>query len=206
MVLQILYQGCYGRGLLTDGDIDTIDRLSLLIEAFLVDDGINSDGGLAGLPVTDDQLTLAASDRNHRINSLQTCLKRFLHRLTVDDTWGLSVQRHLESISQIKISLSIDCHSQRIDYTSQEAVIDPNGSNTMCTPDALSLLDACCRPEENTTDIVFLQVHDNRHSAILKFKQLISFSIAKAIDASHAIADSQYSADFIKLLLRVDAL
>ena len=36
----------------------------------LVDDGVNGDGGLASLPVTDDQLTLATADGHKRVDSL----------------------------------------------------------------------------------------------------------------------------------------
>ena len=47
--------------------------------ALLVDDRINSYGGFAGLPVTDDQFALTTSNRDHAINSLDTGLHRFVH-------------------------------------------------------------------------------------------------------------------------------
>ncbi len=59
------------------GDINTEDA-----EALLIDDGIDGNGGLAGLPVTDDQLALAATDRNHRVDGLDAGLQRFANRLT----------------------------------------------------------------------------------------------------------------------------
>ena len=62
MLLQRADKGSNGTGLLTDGHIDTIDRLACLIETLLVDDGINGDGGLTRLTVTDDELTLSATD------------------------------------------------------------------------------------------------------------------------------------------------
>ena len=50
---QALHKVCHGRALLTDGNVNADDVLALL-----VDDGIGGDGGLAGLAVADDQLTL----------------------------------------------------------------------------------------------------------------------------------------------------
>ncbi len=54
-----------GRGLLTDGDVDAFDA-----GAALVDDRIHRERSLAGLAVADDQLALAATDRDHRIDRL----------------------------------------------------------------------------------------------------------------------------------------
>ena len=53
MLLERAHKGSNGTGLLADGYIDTIDRLACLIETLLVDDGINGDGGLTCLTVTD---------------------------------------------------------------------------------------------------------------------------------------------------------
>ena len=64
----------HGGGFLADRDIDAEDALALLI-----DDGVDCDRGLAGLAVADDQLTLAAADRDHGVDRLQTGLDRLGH-------------------------------------------------------------------------------------------------------------------------------
>ena len=56
-----------GGALLADGDVDAVKGLSVvtsLEDSLLVDDGVDSDGGLAGLSVTNDQLTLATANRH----------------------------------------------------------------------------------------------------------------------------------------------
>ena len=70
MLLEVLYESRYRRCFLSDGDIDTIDGLALLVAGALVDDGIYGDGGLSGLSVTDDELTLSSSDRNHGVHRI----------------------------------------------------------------------------------------------------------------------------------------
>jgi hypothetical protein len=68
------------RVLLADGDVDALNA-----GALLVDDRVDGDGGLAGLAVADDQLTLATADRHHRVDGLQTGLHRLVDRLAGDD-------------------------------------------------------------------------------------------------------------------------
>src|SRR5574344_1379286 len=95
LLTECLHERCYCRTLLADSHIDTIDRLACLIVGLLVDDGIDSDGCLTCLAVTDDKLTLTTTDRDHCIDCLQTGLKRLLYWLTEHNTRSLSLKRHL---------------------------------------------------------------------------------------------------------------
>lgn len=55
-----------GRSLLADGDVDAVESVgdvSTLVEVgLLVDDGVDGDGGLASLSVSNDELSLASAD------------------------------------------------------------------------------------------------------------------------------------------------
>ena len=53
--------------------------------ALLVDNGINGDRSLTSLTVTDDQLTLATTDRDHGINCLNTGLQRGIYGFSLDN-------------------------------------------------------------------------------------------------------------------------
>ena len=68
-----------GGPLLSDGDVDAEELLlvvSGVVETLLVDDGVDSDGGLAGLTIANDQLTLATADGHQRVDGLDASLKR----------------------------------------------------------------------------------------------------------------------------------
>ena len=80
VLLELAHHVRDGRGLLPDRNIDAEQILALL-----VDDGINRDRRLAGLPVADDELALAAADGHHRVDRLQAGLHRLRHRLARDD-------------------------------------------------------------------------------------------------------------------------
>ena len=54
-----------GGFLLADGNVNTHH-----VAAFLIDNRVDADGGLAGLPVADDEFALAAANRNHRVDGL----------------------------------------------------------------------------------------------------------------------------------------
>ena len=96
MLLQVGNEGGYCGSLLTYGYIDTVYGLAGIVEALLVDDGVDGNGCLSSLAVADDKLTLASADRNHGVDGLQSGLQRLLYRLAVDYSWGLAVERHLE--------------------------------------------------------------------------------------------------------------
>ena len=126
MLLQVLHQSSHSRSLLSDGYINTVDRFSCLVETLLIDDGVNSNSCFARLSVTDNQLTLSASDGNHRVHRLDTGLQGLLHRLTVNHTRSLSVERHFEGVGEVNIPLTVDCLSQWIDDTAQHIVVHPD--------------------------------------------------------------------------------
>ena len=67
MIAEDLHDVGDGGSLLTDGDVDAVELLALLgvaVEegALLVDDGVNSDGSLSSLSVTNDKLSLASAN------------------------------------------------------------------------------------------------------------------------------------------------
>ena len=65
----------HGRELLADRHVDADEALALL-----VDDRVEGDGGLARLAVADDQLALAAADRDQRVDRLDAGLDRRVDR------------------------------------------------------------------------------------------------------------------------------
>ena len=79
MLFQLAYHVGDGRLLLTNSDVDTLNA-----GTFLVDDGVNGHGSLTSLAVTDDQLTLTTTYRNHRVDGLVASLDGLVDRLTPD--------------------------------------------------------------------------------------------------------------------------
>ena len=74
VLAQLLDDGGHGRLLLADGHVEAAHVLALL-----VDDRVDGDGGLARLAVADDELALAAADRDHRVDGLDARLHGLVH-------------------------------------------------------------------------------------------------------------------------------
>ena len=112
------------RPLLTDGDIDASNLLVNVAGkpvVTLVNDRVQSDCGLTGLTVTNDELTLTATNRDHRVDRLQAGLQRLVNRLTHHDARSLKFQR--SSTFQVgDITEAIDGAAQRVNGTTEVAI------------------------------------------------------------------------------------
>merc|ERR1712205_254938 len=98
-----------GGPLLADSDVDTVELLLGvigLVESLLVDDGVDGNGSLASLPVTNDQLTLATANGHKGVDSLDASLHRLRHGLPGDDAGGL--ETNTEPLAGSKGTLAID--------------------------------------------------------------------------------------------------
>lgn len=67
MVLQHLHDVGNSGSLLSDGDVDAVKslgvvRVGVIESSFLVNNGIDSNSGLAGLSISNDQLSLSSSN------------------------------------------------------------------------------------------------------------------------------------------------
>jgi hypothetical protein len=105
----------------------------------LVDDGVDSDGRLAGLPVTDDQLALAAADGGHRVDGLDTGLQRLVDRLALHDGGGLQLQR--AALGRGDRALAVDRVAQGVHDAAQEVVADRRREDLAGAAHRLALLD-----------------------------------------------------------------
>lgn len=74
-------------------------------EAFLVNDGINSNGSFAGAAVTDNQFALATSDRNESIDTFDAGLQRGVNGFAVCDTMSASFYRAFFSVSDLAFAV-----------------------------------------------------------------------------------------------------
>jgi hypothetical protein len=73
VILKHLHNVSNCGSLLTDSNVDAVKLLGVVVineGALLVDDGVNSNSGLAGLSVTNDELSLASANGNLLFNNL----------------------------------------------------------------------------------------------------------------------------------------
>jgi len=116
-----------GGTLLTDGDVDGVELLLLVagvVPTLLVQHGVESDGSLTGLTVTNDQLTLTTADGHHGVDTLETSLDGLVDGLTGQDTRGLELSTALGL--GVDGTLAVDGVTESVDDTAEQLRADGN--------------------------------------------------------------------------------
>jgi hypothetical protein len=116
-----------GGALLSNGDVDTVELLLLVgavVPAGLVKHGVESDGSLSSLTVTNDQLTLTTADGNHGVDRLETSLDGLTDGLTGQNTGGLELST--APLSGLEGTLAVDGVAESVDNTSKKSLADGN--------------------------------------------------------------------------------
>ena len=97
---------------LADRAIDTQDILAALIQ-----DGVDCNGGLARLPVAEDQLSLTAPDGNERIDDFNSGLERHCDGRPIHDGRGRAFDRQAPACDHR--SVAVEGSAERVDDATQ---------------------------------------------------------------------------------------
>ena len=185
-----------GRALLADGDVDAAHLLvgvAAVPELLLVDDRVDRDRGLAGLPVTDDQLALAATDGGHGVDGLQAGLQRLVNRLALHDVGSLQLER--AALLADDLAEAVDGGAERVDHPAEEVVADRHGEDLAGALDLLTLLDGGELAEDDDADLVHVEVQREAEGAVLELEQLIGHRRGQALDVRDAVTGVGDAAD-----------
>src|SRR5216683_758681 len=188
-----------GRGaLLPDRDVDALDlpgRVPRLPVLTLVDDGVDTDRRLAGLPVADDQLALAAADRGYRVDRLDPGLQRLVHLLPLHHRRRLQLE--LAQLGAGDLALAVHRVAERVHHPAEEAVAHGNGEDLAGTADPLALLDLAELTEDDHADLAYVQVEREPAGAVLELEQLVGHGRGQALDPRDAVAALGDDADLL---------
>ena len=167
---------------MADYDIDADNALP-----FLVQDGIHRHGRLAGAAVADDQLTLAAADRDHGVDRLDTGLQRFFNRLPV----GNARRRifHRAEFVGLDRSFAVDRLTEGVDYTADHGLAGRNLDNSTGAADDIALFDQGFAPEQNRADGLPLKVEHQAVHAVGIFQQFACHGFFQPDDVCNPVAD-----------------
>lgn len=193
-----------GGSLLTDGSIDAVKFLIviILIEVLLlVDDGVDGDGSLTSLSITNDELTLSTANRHKGIDTLETGLHGLVHGLSGDDTGSLE----LDTLSLLIFdwAKTINGVTKGIDDTAKHALTNRNIDNRSGSLDDITLLDLSIITEDNDTNIVSLQVKGHTLDTRGELNHLSGLNLHETKHTSNTITNGNNSAEFFKVSLYV---
>jgi len=178
---------------LADSDVDAVELLDLVIvveELFLVEDGVEGDGGLTGLPVTNDQLTLTSADGDERVDSLKTRLHRLVDGFTGNNTRGFDVDT--SSLLAVNGSLAVEGVTKRVDNSTEELWADGDVDNSTSPLDNIALLDITIVTKDDNTDVVGLQVQSHTLDTAVELDHLLGLDVLETVHTGNTITDGQH--------------
>src|SRR6266702_1158376 len=178
----------HGGGPLPDGDVDTDDALALL-----VDDGVERDRRLAGLTVANDQLALAASDRNHGVDGLDPGLERRVDRLAGDHTGRHLLDRR--ELFRFDRALAVDRLAERVHHPADERLAHRHLDNLAGGAHLVAFLDVLIGAEDDGADGVLLEVKGDAADPTLELEQLECLGALEAVDLCNPVTDLGDNAD-----------
>src|SRR3954469_12147316 len=197
LLFQHLHELGNGRALLADRDVDAIQLdvlVRLRVERLLVEDGVERDRGLAGLTVADDQLALAAADRDQGVDRLEAGRHRLVHGLARNDAGRLDVDAH--ALVGLDRALAVDGIAERVDDAAEQALADRRVHDGAGALDGLTFLDLAVGAENNDTDVVGFEVQRHAAGAVLELDHFTGLDVIQTENASDTVADGQHLSDF----------
>src|SRR3989442_516501 len=187
-ILQRLNDLRDSRSLLPDRDVD-----ANYVLAALIDDRIHRNRSLASLTIADDQLALAAANRNHRIDGFQSRLQRLLHRLAIDHSRRDALDRVV--IFGNDRSTLVDWISQRINNAAHQCLAHGHLHDAAGALDEIAFFDFLKLTEEHYANFVFFEVERQPAYVVRKLEQLAGHNFLQAMNLRDAVADLDHGTD-----------
>ena len=172
---------------LADRAIDADD-----VGVLLVEDRVDGDGGLAGLAVADDQLALAAPDRDHRVDGLDAGLQRLLDRLALHDPGSDHVD--LPTGAGLDGRAAVHGLAKRVHDPAQVAAADGHVQDAAGAAHLVALVEPLPVAHDHGADVVLFQVERKRGDPLATLagrdlQHLVGHRLREAVDARHAVLD-----------------
>ena len=180
---------------LADGAIDAQHILVALVQ-----NGVDRDGGLAGLPVAEDQFALAAADRNERIDDDEAGLQRHGDGSAVHDGRGGAFDG--QTLAGGDRPFAIEWPAQRVDDAPDQSIAHRHVHHTTRALDLIARVQMLAFAKEHDADFVLIDVERDAVQIAGKLHQLIKAHARKARDLGDADGDARDRAHLTRRHLR----
>mmetsp|Transcript_21888 Transcript_21888/g.36066 ORF Transcript_21888/g.36066 Transcript_21888/m.36066 type:complete len:302 (-) Transcript_21888:151-1056(-) len=183
LIIELTDKLSNGGSLLSNTNVNTGEGILL---GLLVNNGVNSNGSLTSLTITNNQLTLTTSNGDKSIHSLKPGKHRLGHRLTRNNSWGLNLSTR--ALAVVQTGAPINGLSNTINNTSQKLRSDGNIHNGTGTLHGVSLKNITIVAENNNSHIVLFQVKSHPAETAGKHNHLSSLDIGKSVNTGNTIS------------------
>ena len=180
------------RTLLADRHINADD-----VAAFLVDDRVDGDSGLAGLAIADDQLALAAADGDHGVHGLNAGLHGLFYRLPGNHAGRQALDR-IELRGQDR-AFTVDGLTQGIHDATDERLAHRHFGDATGALHRIALFDHVGFTEKGGADVILFEVQRDAENPVGKFQQLAGGNFVQTVNARNTVAGGKDGADLLDL-------
>ena len=189
--------------LLADGHVDAVERavvlvaarLGLAVQARLADDRVDADRRLAGRSVADDQLPLAAADRDHRVDGHDAGLHRLADRPPPHDP-RRDLFHRIREVARDR-AFAVDRLAEHVDHPSEQTFADRHLQQFAGGADFAAFLQARVVAEDDDADLGLFEAQRQAGDAAAEIKHLVQHRVAETLDAGDAVADFANDADVL---------
>ncbi len=151
---------------LSDGAVDA-DHVRIA----LVDDGVHCDGRLAGLPVAEDQLTLAATDGQQGVDNLDAGLQRDSDRCAMHDRRGRAFDG--QALHRLRRRQVVQRRARRGDHAAQQAAANGDIEHAAGAEGEVAGAQAFAVTQQDDADFVRIQVEDHAQQPVGELEQFV---------------------------------
>ena len=177
-----------GRLLLTDRDVDALNTRGLLI-----DDRVDGKRSLTGLTVTDDELALTATNRNHGVDGFVSGLHRLAHRLAVDHARRHALDRRSEG--GLDRTLAIDWVAERVDDATEQFRTHRHFEDAAGRLDRVAFLQRFVVAEHDGADRILFEVQRETEQVPRELDHFAVANIGQAVDTADTVGNRNDRAD-----------
>ena len=181
--------------LLSDRHVDGVERsiagvagrLGRRVEARLADDRVDADRRLAGRTIADDQLALAAANRNHRVDQHDAGLHRLPDRTAPDDP-GRQLLDRIRDLARNR-AFPVQRLAERVDDAAKEALADRHLQQLAGRPHLAAFRELGVVAEHDHADFGFVEVQGQAGDAVAEVEHLVQHDVGEPLDLGHAVTN-----------------
>merc|ERR1740117_2410858 len=193
---------CNGGALLTNGHVHAVEML-LFVGSFvdfpLVQDGVDCDGSLACLPISNDKLSLPAANGDEAVHSLEPSRHWLVDALTRDDARSLELDT--PALCSVDGAKAINGNTQGIDHTPKQLRPNRHIHDGASALNRVSLNDCAVISKDHHANVVSFEIERHALQAARKLHHLSCLHALESIDSCNTITNTEDAAHLLHVLL-----
>ncbi len=190
VIFQHLHHLGNRRALLPDGAVDTNQ-----VVAFAVDYRVQRHGGLTGLTVADDELALAAANRDHGINCLDSGRHGLTHRLAINHARSNTLNR--DEFAGGDRTFAIHRLTKRVHHAADHGFTGRHRHDFSCALYLAAFFDLRVITQQHRANLIFFQVHRQSRHAVPELEQFAGHDFVQAMNAGDSVAEGDDRPNFV---------